>query len=244
MKQPYRFCLTLASISSICGLHAQQAQAPKKEWTEPPVVAPAYQGDPVAAPEGAIVLFDGKDATAWKQVPRKNDANQTDAFRWKIDGGFMEVVPGTGEISTKEAVITSGHLHIEWATPEKVVGSGQGRGNSGVFIGGFPEIQVLDSFENKTYFDGQAAAFYHHRPPLVNASRGPGLWQCYDIIIQRAVVENGKVIKPATVTLKHNNVLVQDRVEFKNPQQQGTLQFQDHNNPMRFRNIWFLPAKS
>jgi hypothetical protein len=155
----------------------------------------------------------------------------------------MEVVPKTGMIQTTKPVITSGHLHIEWATPSEVKGTGQGRGNSGVFIEGLPELQVLDSYDNKTYFDGQAGAFYKQRPPSVNACRGPGLWQCYDIHLTRATVENGKVVKPATVTVFHNNVLVQDKFEFSNPTQAGTLKFQDHNNPVRYRNIWFAPSQ-
>jgi hypothetical protein len=218
-------------------------KTPEKVWPEPPVVEPKYDGQLVSAPEGAVRLFDGKDATAWKQLPDKKDADQTDRLRWKIEGGCMEVVPRTGMISTKEPLITSGHLHIEWATPAEVKGNGQGRGNSGVFIEGFPELQVLDSYNNKTYHDGQAAAFYKRQPPLVNASRGPGLWQSYDIFIQRAKVEKGKVTQPATITVKHNNVLVQDRLEFPGSVQAGTLKFQDHLNPVRFRNIWFQPSR-
>lgn len=216
---------------------------PEKVWPEPLAVEPKYDGQLVPAPEGTVMLFDGKDATAWKQLPDKKDADQTDRLRWKIESGYMEVVPRTGMISTKEPLITSGHLHIEWATPSEVKGNGQGRGNSGVFIEGFPELQVLDSYNNKTYYDGQAAAFYKRQPPLVNASRGPGQWQSYDIFIQRAKVEKGKVTQPATITVKHNNVLVQDRLKFPSSTQAGTLKFQDHLNPVRFRNIWFQPSR-
>jgi hypothetical protein len=218
-----------------------KAKEPAKVWTEPPVVEPKYDGTPVKAPDGATILFNGTDASSWISLPNKKDAVQTNAFRWKIENGYMAVVPKTGMIQTIKPFITSGHLHIEWATPAEVKGSSQGRGNSGVFIEGLPELQVLDSYDNKTYFDGQAAAFYKQRPPLVNACRGPGLWQCYDIHLQRATVENGKVVKPAVVTVYHNNVLVQDKFEFSNFMQAGTLKFQDHNNPVRFRNIWFVP---
>ena len=114
---------------------------------------------------------------------------------------------------------------------------------SGIFVEGFPELQVLDSHINKTYFDGKAGAFYKQRPPLVNACRGPGLWQSYDIHIERAVVVNGKVTMPATITVYHNNVLVQDHFTMRNPIQAGTLRLQDHLNPVRFRSIWFKPAK-
>jgi len=220
------------------------AWAQKKNWTEPPIVEPQYDGKPVPAPEGSVILFGIQDVSDWKRLPRNGDTNQSDHFCWKITDGYMEVVPFSGYIGTKDQPISSGHLHLEWATPAEVKGTGQGRGNSGVFIDGFPELQVLDSYNNKTYFDGQAAAFYKHRPPLVNACRGPGLWQCYDIHIQRATVVNGKATKPAIITVYHNNVLVQDHLEFANPIQSGTLRLQDHHNPVRFRNIWFLPSPS
>ncbi|CAN5728678.1 hypothetical protein BH11VER1_BH11VER1_27390 [soil metagenome] len=215
---------------------------PEKVWPEPVVVEPHYDGQPVPAPEGSVVLFNGQDAALWIQIPRKEDADQTERFRWKLENGSMEVVPRSGFISTSGKPITSGHLHLEWATPAEVKGDGQGRGNSGVFIEGFPELQVLDSFQNKTYFDGQAGAFYKSRPPLVNASRGPGLWQSYDIEIQRATVDNGKVVKPALITVRHNGVLVQDQFSSASPVQAGSLRFQDHLNPVRFRNIWFKPT--
>jgi len=209
---------------------------------EPKVVEPRYDGMPVTAPQGATVLFDGVNAASWKQVAKAKLPKANDALKWKVENGYMEVVPKTGMIVTREPVITAGRLHIEWATPAEVKGNGQGRGNSGVFIEGFPELQVLDSFNNKTYFDGQAAALYKQRPPLVNACRGPGLWQSYDIDIRRAKMEGGKVVKPASITVYHNNVLVQDGVEFPNPLQAGTLKLQDHSNPVRYRNIWFKPA--
>lgn len=228
---------------SVLTLTAQDKKAPEKAWPEPVVVEPKYDGQPVPAPEGSVVIFDGKDASSWKQQPDKREADQTDRFRWKVEGGYMEVVPRTGMVSTRERLIKSGHLHIEWATPAEVKGNGQGRGNSGVFIEGFPELQVLDSYNNKTYPDGQAAAFYKRQPPAVNASRGPGKWQSYDIFIERAKVENGKVTQPATITVKHNNVLVQDQLEIPGAVQAGTLKLQDHLNPVRFRNIWFQPSR-
>lgn len=218
------------------------ADTNKVAWAEPALAEPKYDGAPVPPPPGALALFDGQDVSKWKQEAKPKQPAADDTVKWKVEGGYLEVVPKTGMLVTREPVITSGHLHIEWATPAEVKGNGQGRGNSGVFIEGFPEVQVLDSFDNKTYFDGQAAALYKVRPPLVNACRGPGLWQCYDIDICRAKVEGGKVVKPATITVRHNNVLVQDGVEFNNPTQQGTLKFQDHNNPVRYRNVWFKPA--
>ncbi len=229
-------------LSFLCLASVAIAAEPASKWSEPAVVAPRYDGQPVAAPAGAVILFDGKDASAWKQLPRKQDPDQTSRFRWKVEQGYLEVVPRTGMIQTTTACLTSGHLHIEWSTPAEVKGAGQGRGNSGIFIEGFPELQVLDSFNNPTYFDGQAGAFYKHRPPLVNASREPGQWQCYDIHIERAEVAAGKILRPARITVYHNNVLVQDHLEFANPTQAGTLRLQDHLNPVRFRNLWFVPA--
>ena len=221
------------------------AAAADKAKKHPPVVEPKYDGKVVPAPKGALVLFDGKDLGQWQQETRKKKgqpAPKPTGAQWKIENGYMEVVRGTGYLRTKEPVITSGHLHIEWATPAKVTGEGQGRGNSGVFIGGFPEVQVLDSYQNETYPDGQAAALYKKSIPMVNASRKPGEWQCYDIEVERAVVKDGKVVKPATITVRHNNVLVQDKVPFTNKAQEGKLGLQDHKNPVRFRNIWFKPA--
>ncbi len=230
---------TLISFFSaiFCFASANAAEPVAKVWPEPMVVPPKYEGAPVPAPTDAVMLFDGMDTSKWKQLPRKEDPDQTDRFRWKVENGFMEVVPRSGMISLREPLITSGHLHIEWATPAEVKGNGQGRGNSGVFIGGFPELQVLDSFENKTYFDGQAGAFYKHRPPLVNACRRPGEWQCYDIHIERAKSNGGSVI-----TVYQNNVLVQDHEQFPAAVKAGLLQLQDHQNPVRYRNIWFKPV--
>ena len=179
MKAIY-LILTAAGLLS-CSLIAAEDQ--KLVWTEPPVVEPKYDGTPVPAPKGAVIIFDGQDASGWERIPVANDTNQSRQFTWKVENGYMEVATARGArqatfVGTRESPITSGHLHIEWATPAEVKGNGQGRGNSGVFIEGFPELQVLDSFNNQTYFDGQAGAFYKYRPPLVSASSGPGLWQC------------------------------------------------------------------
>jgi hypothetical protein len=209
------------------------------ERPRPPLAAPQYNGEPVPAPAGAIILFDGKDLAKW--AGEKKGADQTGAPKWKVENGYVQVVPGTGTMRTREPIKGDFHLHIEWATPAEVKGNGQGRGNSGVFIGGFPEVQVLDSWENDTYPDGQAAALYGHSPPMVNVSRKPGEWQCYDIIVERARVEKGKTAGKARITVRHNNVLVHDKVEFDSQDQQGELSFQDHGNPMRFRNIWVKP---
>jgi hypothetical protein len=186
-----------------------------------------------------VILFDGKDLAKWKQDPKKDAVDPSDAPRWKLADGYVEVVPGTGYLKSREAIVGSVHLHIEWATPAEVKGKGQGRGNSGVFIGGFPEVQVLDSYENVTYPDGQASALYQYRVPMANASKKPGEWQCYDIIVERPVMKDGQVTQKARITVRHNNVLVQDKVEVNSKDASGTLSFQDHGNPVRFRNIWY-----
>ena len=249
----FPFCVSLAAAeipNTVLNSPAKaEAKSGEKVWSEPPVVEPKYDGSLVPAPKGAVILFDGQNADGWVAITNKKGTNQNSRFIWKVESGYMEVVTPQGVheqrlVGTKESPITSGHLHIEWATPAVVKGNGQQRGNSGVFIEGFPELQVLDSFNNPTYFDGQAAAFYKHRPPLVNACRGPGLWQCYDIYIQRAKLVDGKVVQPSVITVFHNHVLVQDHVTFSSPVQASTLRLQDHLNPDRFRNIWFMPGET
>ena len=211
------------------------------ERPRPKVVAPEYDGLPVPAPAGAVVLFDGKDLAKWKQDVKKDATDPSDAPKWKLEDGYFQVVPGTGMMRTREAIKGSVHLHIEWATPSVVKGNSQGRGNSGVFLSGFPELQVLDSWENDTYPDGQAGAFYGVNPPLVNASRKPGEWQCYDLLVERAPAADGKPAGKTQVTVRHNNVLVQDHLPLGGAAQESTLAFQDHGNPIRFRNIWAAP---
>jgi len=226
--------LSLSALLLLNPLHA--ADKDTKPLIEPPVVVAAYDGKPVCAPKGAIILFDGSSTENWKGRVKKGDPTQDDTVKWRLDKeGFLEVVKGTGSIALRDAPLTTGHLHIEWATPSQVKGKGQGRGNSGVFIAGFPEVQVLDSWENVTYFDGQAGALYKRSEPLVNASRPPGKWQCYDIYIQRAT-ENTK----ASITVFHNGHLIQDAYPSNDRRKNGGLNFQDHGNPVRYRNIWFL----
>ena len=169
------------SAQGKANLPGPKLQTADHKWQEPPVVEPKYEGSLIPPPHGAVVLFDGHNVGGWVAIPNKKDTSQSSQYIWKVENGYMEVVtpPNSRDqrlVGTKESPITSGHLHIEWATPAEVKGTGQGRGNSGAFIEGFPELQMLDSFNNPTYFDGQAAALYKYRPPLVNASRGPGLW--------------------------------------------------------------------
>jgi hypothetical protein len=198
--------------------------------------------DPGPPPADAIVLFDGTDLSKW------NNENGG-AAKWIVRDGYAEV-NGTGSLMTKQQ-FGDVQLHVEWATPSKVESDGQGRGNSGVYLQGRYEIQVLDSYNNKTYPDGQAGAFYGNFPPLVNASRKPGEWQTYDIIFQAPKPNpDGKGVEPGYFTVLHNGVLVQNHVPikssttaaaFRGATQLGPLVLQDHGNPVRYRNIWIRP---
>lgn len=200
-------------------------------------------------PSDAVVLFDGKDLSSW--IVSGGPKHGT-APAWKVQDGYMEVVGGSGTIESKEH-FGDCQIHLEWAAPAEVSGAGQGRGNSGVLLMGRYEIQVLDSFDNLTYADGQAGAMYGQYPPLVNGSRKPGEWQSYDIIFEAPQFADGKVAKPAQVTVLHNGVLLHHRQPFigqvahrlvgqyRPHDARGPLVLQDHRNPVRFRNIWVRP---
>ena len=209
----------------------------------PPVVDPGPDRPPAPAPSDAIVLFDGTSLSGWESDSGK-------PARWTVRDGYMQVAPGTGAIRTKRA-FGSVQLHIEWASPSPAKGEGQDRGNSGVFLMGHYEIQVLDTWHNLTYADGMAGAVYGQTPPLVNASRAPGRWQTYDIVFHRPVFDqSGKVVTPARVTVLHNGVLVQDNTEitgwtvhaevakYQPHADRLPLVLQDHAHPVRYRNIW------
>ena len=233
------------------------AQPPEKEWPihsmdrpKPRVVDPGPYTTPPPVPSDAIVLFDGSTLDRW----RSEDSTKGPA-RWRIVSGYMEVVAGTGAIATTQS-FGDAQLHVEWMSPSPPRGTGQDRGNSGVFLMGQYEVQVLDSYHSDTYADGQAAALYGESPPLVNASRPPGQWQTYDIIFRRPRFdEQGKVLQPARVTVLHNGVLVQDAVPLSGPtshQQRRPytahpdalpISLKDHGHPVRFRNIWLRPLE-
>jgi hypothetical protein len=210
---------------------------------EPAVVTPG--ATPGAPPSDAIVLFDGKDLSQWV-----SQAAAGGPAPWTVADGIVTVKPKSGGIQTKQA-FGSCQLHIEFATPSVVEGTGQGRGNSGVFLMNNYELQVLDSYQNPTYFHGQAGAIYKQHAPLVNASRKPGEWQAYDVVFHAPKFDaDGKLLQRATFTVFHNGVLIQDHVivmgvtaHDKAPYYEAhaakmPLSLQDHNNPMRFRNIW------
>jgi len=234
--------LVALALTAVTGSALAQDAAPfPAPATEPRIVTPGKtNSDP---PSDAIVLFNGKDLSQWR-------ATDGGAAKWNVRDGYVEVAAGTGEIATVQQ-FGDVQLHIEWATPSIVKGEGQERGNSGVFLMGRYEVQVLDSYDNKTYYHGQAGAVYKQYAPLVNASRKPGEWQAYDIIFHAPKFdEQGKVIDRARVTVLHNGVLIQNNVEIygityndrpalyiAHPPQQS-LRLQDHGNPVRYRNIW------
>ncbi|QDT05440.1 hypothetical protein K227x_38400 [Rubripirellula lacrimiformis] len=212
----------------------------------PKVITPGDGNLKVTPPSDATVLFDGTDLSQW----RSSDGGPS---KWVIVDGVMESVAGSGYVFTRQAYGDC-QLHIEWASPADVKGNSQGRGNSGVFLMGKYEVQVLDSFENKTYADGSAASIYGQYPPLVNASRGPGQWQSYDIIFRRPRFgASGELVSSPRVTVLHNGVLVQDSTEpfgptswlepgsFDHHSDKLPLSLQDHGNPVRYRNIWIRP---
>jgi hypothetical protein len=219
---------------------------------QPPVISPgtaSTQDSPGRPPSDAVVLFDGKDLSKWAH-------KDGSAAKWKVENGYAEVVAKTGYLYTREA-FGDCQVHVEFIEPTPPKGESQERGNSGVFLMGLYEIQVLDSYENKTYADGQAAAVYGQYPPLVNASRPPGQWQTYDIVFHGPRFDkDGKLLRPARVTVFHNGVLAQDNVEPSGPTAHGKrppyeahpeklpLALQDHNNPIRFRNIWIRELKA
>jgi hypothetical protein len=206
----------------------------------PPVVTPGPLAS-VAPPNDALVLLGpGNDLSNWR-------ASDGSPAPWQMADGVLQT--GKGMIGTK-AEFADIQLHVEFATPTEVKGNGQDRGNSGVFLAGVFEIQVLDSFDNPTYADGQAAAMYGQHPPLVNASRPPGEWQSYDIVFLAPRFNGDKLVSPAIVTVFHNGVLVHNARPFWGPTAhkridpyvpstaRGPVRLQDHGNPVRYRNIW------
>ena len=216
------------------------AENAKKDLSVPLVVTPGFYGNPDKvgkAPSDAMVLFDGKNFNQW-------ESTKGGEVKWKLIDGAMEVIRGTGMIQTKKK-LGYGQYHVEWRTPGEVKGSGQGRGNSGFFPLGGPEVQVLDSYKNSTYSHGQAGSIYNRYPPLVNACRAPGVWQTYDVIVHAPVQDKEeKYIRKSAYTVLHNGVLIQDNMEVGGSKgKAGNLRLQDHGNPVRYRNIWHSPYR-
>ena len=246
--------LSVPALALLGVFSAASHGAPDPQWLghdrlrpPPPVVTPgtsSSQEHPGRPPSDATVLFDGRDISAWVAM----DGSPT---KWIVRDGALECVPGSGYVRTLQS-FGDCQLHVEWAAPNPPHGESQGRGNSGLFFGaGRYEIQVLDSYQGKTYADGSAASVYGQYPPLVNASRPPGEWQTYDVIwTAPRFDENGQLVSKARLTVFHNGVLVQNNVELTGPTgwigrapyqahpERLPIAFQDHGNPVRYRNIW------
>jgi hypothetical protein len=250
-RRSLAIALTCFGASSLLAQASKGRPEDTEVWTPVPrVVAPGRTND--APPSDAIVLFDGHDLDQWVSVNDRGPA------RWMVSDGILTVNKSTGNIETKRS-FTNYQLHIEWRIPEGISGSGQARGNSGIFLAstgagdaGY-EIQILDSYDNKTYVNGQAAAIYKQYPPLVNAMRKPGEWNAYDIIWTAPTFrDDGSVMTPASVTAFHNGVLVQNHVVLKGEtlyigapsyKKHGpaAIKLQAHGDPsapISFRNIW------
>jgi hypothetical protein len=240
MKQlPYLglllLCLPFCVSAQITDPKATEVWEP-----EPRIVTPGETNS--APPSDAIILFEGSDLDAWQH-------GDGSAAKWIIKDGIATVKPRTGAIKTKEQ-FGDCQLHLEWRAPSVIEGEGQGRGNSGVFLQERYEVQVLDSYNNRTYSNGQAGSIYKQSMPLVNAMRAPGEWQTYDIIYKAPRFnEDGIKVSAATVTVIHNGVLIQNNTEIKGTTEyiglpkniahgDGSIILQDHSNPVSYRNIW------
>lgn len=217
----------------------------------PPIVTPGTESSPDRpgkAPSDAIVLFDGRDLSRWVTQGLGADKGKLVPPRWKVENGYVEVA-GQGDLITRDK-FGDCQLHLEWMAPPGSIDSGQWRANSGVLLMGRYEIQVLDSYQNLTYADGQAASIYGQWPPLVNAMRKPGEWQVYDIVFEAPRFEQGKLVKPAYVTVLHNGVLMhhhqailggvrhREVATYEPHEPEEPLLLQNHDVPVRFRNIW------
>ncbi len=270
----------IVTVLLACALFAQQPAATPKQEPEPqgndrdgytdtpqnpgqpwkvhdsarprPVkVTPGNPQPSAPPPSDAIVLFSGKDLSQW--VTRGRDGRITEP-KWKVKDGYIEIVPRQGRLVTKEK-FGDVQLHVEWMIPEGTEGTGQGAGNSGIELMGRYEIQVLESYENLTYADGQAASIYGQWPPLVNVSRPEGQWNVYDIFFEAPKFEGEKLIKPAYITVIHNGVLVHHRKEilgraihrrvatYAPHEPEEPFSLQDHGRPVRFKNIWMRRLK-
>ncbi|MDR2287460.1 MAG: DUF1080 domain-containing protein [Prevotellaceae bacterium] len=247
--------LIIAMICGYCTNIDAQNKYPEPEpmkpgmsefWTpQPKIVTPGKATDNavISAPSDAIVLFDGKDLAAWKSSNGENEAP-----KWIVKDGIIIATP-TGSIETKQH-FDDFQLHIEWRIAENITGKGQGRGNSGVFLQGKYEVQVLDSYQSETYANGQAGSIYKQSAPLVNAMRKPGEWNVYDIIYSAPIfTKDGTYRMPPRVTVIHNGIVVQNNTTILGTTEYigfprviehgaGPIMLQDHGNAVHFRNIW------
>jgi hypothetical protein len=246
MKIQILTCLSLL-LAVVVNAQTPEPMKMKPEMTEiwDPEIRVVTPGEtPANAPSDAIVLFDGTNLNEWTN-------GKGEAAEWIVADGCVTVKKGTGTMKTKRQ-FEDYQLHIEWRTPAEVVGESQGRGNSGIFMQGIYEVQVLDNYNNRTYRNGQAGSIYKQHPPLVNVCKAPGVWQTYDIIYTAPRFnEDGTYFTPPTVTVLQNGVLVQNNVKMRGPTEYigipeytvkkhgpGSIELQDHGNPVSYRNIW------
>ena len=237
----------LLVLAGVVNAQTPEPMKMKPEMTEiwDPEIRVVTPGEtPANAPSDAIVLFDGTNLNEWTN-------GKGEPAEWVVADGCVTVKKGTGTMKTKRQ-FSDYQLHIEWRTPAEVVGESQGRGNSGIFMQGIYEVQVLDNFNNRTYRNGQAGSIYKQHPPLVNVCKAPGVWQTYDIIYTAPRFnEDGTYFTPPTVTVLQNGVLVQNNVKMRGPTEYigipeytvkkhgpGSIELQDHGNPVSYRNIW------
>jgi hypothetical protein len=233
--------LLLAACAAVAEVAQQEGDPALTEVWEP-VPTQIGPGGADRAPSDAIVLFDGTDLSEWRGPDGEPG--------WRIEDGAVTVVKEAGDLTSRRA-FGDVQLHLEWRTPTQIVGEGQGRGNSGVFLMGLYEVQILDSYGNRTYSNGQAGSIYKQYIPLVNAARAPGEWQSYDIVfIAPKFDAEGKLESAATMTVLHNGVLIHNHVELHGPTRyigepayeahaaRLPLMLQDHGNPVSYRNIW------
>jgi hypothetical protein len=238
--------LTNFFLGTVSEISAQNWRVHDWNRPRPEIVDPgtfSTQDQPGSPPSDATVLFDGQDISKWRSM-------EGGPAKWIVKNGYMESVKGSGYVRTYQN-FGDCQLHVEFVTPTPPEGTSQGRGNSGVFLMGKYEVQVLDSYDNVTYADGQCSSIYGQYPPLVNASRKPGEWQIYDIIFHGPQWDReGNLKRKARITVFHNGVLTQNNVEIWGPtdwlkagiyspeSDKGYLSLQDHGNPVRYRNIW------
>jgi hypothetical protein len=262
----FAVCATFLAATFALGQQAAPKSAPKKsrdlgyddtpiipgqKWRvhddqrpRPRVVTPGAA--PGQAPSDAVVLFNGKDLSKWRMMSKQGELSDP---AWKVENGCLEVVPGTGHLVSKDK-FGDAQYHVEWASPAEVKGRSQMRGNSGFMMMSRYEVQILDSYDNASYADGQAAAIYGWWPPLVNASRKPGEWQAYDIVFEAPRFQDGRLARPALLTVFHNGIVVHNRQEVGGPMahakvspyalhaDQEPLLLQNHGDKVRYRNIW------
>jgi hypothetical protein len=242
MKTIRIVCVAFAFLVSMTSLHAQEPGSYTEVWNPvPKVVTPGHM--PADPPSDAIVLFDGKDLSQWKSVGGKD-------IEWKIADKAATVFGKSGDIQTKQG-FGDCQLHIEWRTPAEVKGHGQERGNSGVYLMARYELQVLDSYDNATYINGQAGSIYKQYSPLVNVCRPPGEWQSYDVVFTAPRFNADSTVKsPARMTVFQNGVLIHNNVtlwgstlhvgipRYVMHGDKGPILLQDHGNPVSYRNIW------